>query len=426
MKKHLLATAVICSLGASAVFAETNLRFSWWGGNSRHEATIAAVKAFQEANPDINVKMEYTGFSGHQTRKITEFAGGTEPDLMQINWNWLPQFTPTGEGFYDLNQLSDVLDLTQFDQASLDAVTINGKLNGIPVGVNGRIMYYNKDTWDKAGITEPPKSWDDLKEAGRIFKEKLGDDYYPLYVGGEGQAGATLLRAYMVQKYGKSLIDQEKQQWAISEEEMIDMFRFYQELIDNHVMPTTKTYLAEGVMDEFESANWVKGYYGGVYIWPTVTAKYADVLENKDALTLAGQPMMDGAKASGIFFKPSMLLSIKKATNNPQETAKLLNYLLNEEEGVKILGLTRGVPLSKAALAILAAEGESGGLTVEGIDYVIAQDNSIATSVYFDNSKLYELFNQTIANIDYGKASLEDAAKDYYKKGNRILKRAIK
>lgn len=426
MKKTLLNTALILSLSSVAAYAEVDLRFSWWGGNSRHEATLAAVDAYQKANPDIKIKSEYTGFSGHQTRKITEFAGRTEPDLMQINWNWLPQFTPKGDGFYDLNALSNIIDLAQFDQSSLNAVTINGKLNGIPIGVNGRIMFYNKETWDKAGITDIPQTWEDLKAAGKTFQEKLGDDYYPLLVGGEGQAGATLLRSYIVQKYGKSMIDEENKQWGISEEEMVDMFRFYQELIDNHVMPTTKTYLAEGVADEFESPNWVKGYYGGVYIWPTVTDKYADVLANKEALILGGQPMLPDAKASGIFFKPSMLFSIKRDTKYPEETAKFLNYLLNEEDGVKILGLSRGVPLSKAALQVLDSEGLIKGLQVTGIDYVIAQDNSVATSVYFDDSKLYSLFNETIANIDYGKSSIEEAAADYYKKGNRIIKRAIK
>ncbi len=426
MKKYILATALMGCLGAKAAFADVDLRFSWWGGNSRHEATIAAVDAFEKSHLGINIKTEYTGFSGHQTRKITEFAGRTEPDLMQINWNWLPQFTPKGDGFYDLSQLSDDIDLSQFDQASLDALTINGKLNGIPIGMNGRIMYYNKNTWDQAGIANPPKTWEDLKEAGRIFKEKLGEDYYPLFVGGEGQAGATLLRSYMVQKYGKSLIDEKNKRWAVSEEEILDMFRFYQELVDHHVIPTTKTYLAEGVVDEFESSNWVKGYYGGVYIWPTVTSKYADVLENKESLTMAGQPMLEDAKSSGIFFKPSMLFSIKKDTKYPKEAAQLLNFLLNEQQGVEILGLSRGVPLSKSALKTLDEKGLTKGLQVSGISYVLQQDNTIPTSVHFDNSKLYDLFNETIANIDYGKVTIKEAASNYYKKGNRILKRTIK
>ena len=33
-----------------------DLRMSWWGGNSRHAATNAAVKEFEKVNPNISVK----------------------------------------------------------------------------------------------------------------------------------------------------------------------------------------------------------------------------------------------------------------------------------------------------------------------------------------------------------------------------------
>ena len=38
------------------------LRFSWWGGDSRHEATIKAIELYMEKNPDITIEYEYMGF----------------------------------------------------------------------------------------------------------------------------------------------------------------------------------------------------------------------------------------------------------------------------------------------------------------------------------------------------------------------------
>jgi oligogalacturonide transport system substrate-binding protein len=52
-----------------------------------------------QTNPDINVKAEYTGWDGHLSRLTTQIAGGTEPDVMQTNWNWLPIFSKNGEAF---------------------------------------------------------------------------------------------------------------------------------------------------------------------------------------------------------------------------------------------------------------------------------------------------------------------------------------
>ena len=65
------------------------IRFSWWGGESRHQATLAAVDAFMEEYPWITVECEYSAWDGWQDKVATQLAGGTAPDLMQINWDWL-------------------------------------------------------------------------------------------------------------------------------------------------------------------------------------------------------------------------------------------------------------------------------------------------------------------------------------------------
>ncbi len=38
------------------------LRFSWWGGDERHEATLAVIEKFEEENPDIIIEPEYSSF----------------------------------------------------------------------------------------------------------------------------------------------------------------------------------------------------------------------------------------------------------------------------------------------------------------------------------------------------------------------------
>lgn len=108
-----------------------SIRFSWWGGESRHEATKAAVDAFMKEYPWITVECEYGSFDGGWQDKVaTQLAGGTAPDLLQINWNWLYQYSNDGSKFVDLNDYSDIISLGNFPQKDLEAMTVGGKMQG--------------------------------------------------------------------------------------------------------------------------------------------------------------------------------------------------------------------------------------------------------------------------------------------------------
>ena len=119
---------------------EVVLRFSWWGGDSRHKATLDAIKLFEEKNPGIKIKAEYSGWDGHFEKVSTQVTGNTAPDIMQIDWNWLYIFSKNGDGFYNFNDLKEDFDLSNYDENVLSYTTINGKVPAIPVGMNGRVF----------------------------------------------------------------------------------------------------------------------------------------------------------------------------------------------------------------------------------------------------------------------------------------------
>ncbi|MDZ2861385.1 ABC transporter substrate-binding protein, partial [Klebsiella pneumoniae] len=173
MKNVLISATLSATLGLSAFSSlaqDVDLRMSWWGGNGRHQVTLKALEEFHKQNPDINVKAEYTGWDGHLSRLTTQIAGGTEPDVMQTNWNWLPIFSKNGDGFYDLNTLKDEIDLSQFDAKELQSTTVNGKLNGIPISVTARVFYF-KEGANKQVISSQA---DSLIKISRIWA-----DFFP-------------------------------------------------------------------------------------------------------------------------------------------------------------------------------------------------------------------------------------------------------
>ncbi|KFC78551.1 ABC transporter substrate-binding protein [Buttiauxella agrestis] len=429
MKKVLLSTLITSTLAmaAGSAFAadDVDLRMSWWGGNGRHQVTLKAVEEFQKQHPNIKVKSEYTGWDGHLSRLTTQIAGGTEPDVMQTNWNWLPIFSKTGTGFYDLNTVKGDLDLAQFDPKELQSTTVDGKLNGIPISVTARVFYFNDETWKKAGISYP-KTWEELMAAGKTFESKLGKQYFPVVL--EHQDTLSLLRSYMVQKYNIPEIDTAKKQFGYSKEQWVEFFGMYKKLIDSHVMPDTKYYASFGKSNMYEMKPWIEGEWAGTYMWNSTINKYSDNLKPPAKLELGSYPMLPGATDAGLFFKPAQMFSISKTTKHPKEAAMLINFLLNEKAGVEALGLERGVPLSKAAVTQLTADGviKDNDPAVAGLKLAQSLPNKLSTSPYFDDPQIVSLFGTSLQYIDYGQKSVEETAAEFERQGNRILKRAMR
>ena len=425
IKNTALGLTLGLAISAASVSVQADdLRFSWWGGNSRHEATNAAVEAFEQKS-GVTVKTEYTGWGGHLERLTTQIAGKTDPDLMQTNWNWLPIFSPRGDGFRDLRTLTAQLDLSNFDEAALALGTVKGKLNSLPVSMAARVFYFNEDTWQKAGL-ELPTSWDELMAAGPVFKEKLGDKYFPLVM--QSADIIALNRSYMVQKYGIPMIDEENRRFAYSEAQMVEFFQLYADMVKAHVIPSSKYIASFGAANMYEHKPWINGEWSGVYMWNTGVNRYQDNLRPPMQLVLGEYPMMAGTKNSGLFYKPGMMLSVSKNSDNAETAAQLMNFLLNEKAGIEIMGLARGVPVNSYARKVLRENGtlKDDDLAVVGLTQINSLPKNIPTSGYFETPKLLALFREAIEQIDQGQKTVDQAAKGFMNQSSRVLRKAIK
>ncbi|MEF2070289.1 ABC transporter substrate-binding protein [Consotaella sp. CSK11QG-6] len=409
----LLVTAAAMTLSTAGQAAE--LRMSWWGGDSRHQATQEALKACGEKYGHT-IKPEFTGFSGHQEKLTTQIAGSTEADIMQVNWPWLPLLSPDGTGFADLRDYSDTIDLSQYSEDDLAAAEVKGHLNGIPVSTTGRVFLFNKDTFDKAGLAIP-STWDELTADAKVMKEKLGEDYYPFEA---AKLNAVLVVSLVVtQKTGKDLVDPETGMVAWTPEELADGIKFYQNLVDSGTIRSWKDVASDGKVELFETQIWGKGEIAGTYEWDSTYAKYADPLG--DQYLAPTKPLMvDGATTEGVYRKPSMLFSISKNSKNPKAAAQIVNCLLNEPEGYEILKDTRGIPSSKVAFEALSKADAFDPKVVEAHEIIMNATGPTA-SPHDENPDIREIFKDSLEAVAYGQMTAEDAAEDMIEQFNDEL-----
>jgi len=406
MRLKALSIAFCTTALAGPALAE-DLRMSWWGGDSRHAATQNALEVCG-AKHGHTINPEFTGWSGHFEKLTTQIAGGTEADIMQVNWPWLSFYSKDGTGLADLNELSGILDLSNWDAAQIDAGSMNGALNGLPVSTTGRLFVFNQTTWDAAGL-ELPKTWDELIAAGPVFQEKLGEDYYPFEAA--GLDAALIVTLYGTQATGRPLIDPATNSVAWSQDELVSAIELYGKLVENNVIESWPERAANGNTPLHENPEWSQGKIAGTYQWDSTYFKISDPLEDGQELAYVDLLKQEGQQTPGIYRKASMVFSISANSDKKEAAAQVLNCLLNEPEGIAALGTTRGVPASSTAreqllgadaIAQVQIDAQAKMIEAEGPGIHPMMEFPSVRSAMADNLELFA----------YGELSAEEAAEE--------------
>lgn len=399
-------TAEAADKGKSGEAVELN--FSWWGNDDRHQATQNAIDAFNTAHAGaIKVTGEPSGFGNLEETFATRYAGGTAADIMTVNYPWLFQYSPDGEGFYDLDQVKDIIDLSQYDTGFLEFGRTGGKMQAIPYGQNTLGFYVNKSAYDRAGITELPKTFEEYKEAAKIITKDNPNAY--LFVSPTFRFAAVY---YLQQKTGKGeFADDLSMNYTVDDYK--EAMLWFKDLADAHVFCSRKDYIENVGNDPVsiaQNAKYINGGYLGALEWTGGIASNAKTLEDKgDELAVAPLPVIEGAVFKGTMAKPSLLFAISKDSKNPKEAAEFLQYILNDPEGTKLMGSTRGMVASKAAKASLEAEGQISGAVKQAYDFT-DEAEVINNSPIFENATFTNAYESNYEKFEFGKSTAEEAA----------------
>lgn len=375
------------------------IRFSWWGGDSRHETTLQAVDLFMQKYPYITVETEYGAWDGWTAKIATALAADTAADVMQFNWNWIYQFSKDGSKLADLNDYADIIDFSNYDKATLDTCFVGGEQQALPISTTGKCFYWNKTTFDKAGIPIPT-TFDELIEAGHTFQEKLGDDYYPMAM--LEYERMLLMVYYLESKYEKD--------WVVDNvvnytpEEVQDGLEWINSLEENHVLPTIQHLKGQGADTMERNPDWANGKYAGFYEWDSAQAKFDQALEPGQEFVLGDFITGFGKKTAGVY-KISQTYAIAESSQHKEEAAMLINFLVSDPDAVKILGTERGMLVNKAATQVLIDADLMKGLTYEG-NKAVMQVANYTLDPNFENSKLKDppsgIYYEVMESLSYG------------------------
>ncbi len=411
------AALALGTLGGGMAFAQAQrLRFLWWGSQERADRTQAAITAYKSVAPDVDIVGEFAGWSDYWPRLATQVAGRNAPDLIQMDYRYIFEYARRG-ALKDLSgEVGKGLKIEDFGQANIDAGKVDGKLYGVNLGVNSSAMVYDAAVWEKAK-TEPPKpgiTWEELADRGEAFaKNKPRPGVFALADAGGvepsfelwlRQNGKALYTADG--KLGYEPADAEK--WFAMWEDMrkrkacvpADIQALDQLNIETNAITTGKAATA------FMHSNQFVGYQK----------------LNKGKLALNPYPLLSASAPSGQYLKPSMLLSL--STNAPEAAVGFANFLVENPEGVKALGLERGVPASTAMREILVPQlSEVEKAMVDYIALVTPNVGPLPPSPPPGAGEVAFVQKRINEEVGFGRKTPKQAGEDLVTEASAILKR---
>lgn len=351
-------TACGTSSGGSTEYSEENpaaLTFSWWGSDPRHQANQAIIESFTAATPAITVEGQFGDWNGYWDRLATTTAGGDSADIITMDEQYLQEYAGRG-ALADLSTLEG-LDLSKFDESTLNSGKNEDGLYGLSTGRNVYVVMANRDLFEQAGVALPDDStwtWDDYYRISAEIAAKLdgvsGTDYGALDVD---------LNIWLRQQ-GESLYNQDGEGIGYDSATAVSWFEHLLKVRDQGGGSSA----AQAVEDQagtLESASFPNNRAAMDWYWSNQLGSLEDA-SGSDIAMLRAPSATGSAADNGMFFKASMYWAVSSASEYQGAAGEFVNYLANNKDAAEKLLLDRGVPVNpdmRAAIEPILNESES-------------------------------------------------------------------
>lgn len=406
----------LAATGASAQSTPTRLRAFWWGNPDRDRRTRAAFDLYQNRGA-VQIASEASGWGDYWTKLATQTAGGNPPDLIQMDYRYIYEYSRRGV-LADLGPHTPrPLDLGTFSKSGRDAGTVDGKIYGVTLGVNSKAAVIDTTMFERVGVTtiDPAWTWDDMARiAAEISKINPGR-YWGTGDNSRWEQGFE----HWLNQRGKLLYTAEGRA-AFSRDDVAEWFAFWDRLRKAGICaPAEVAALATGSIDQYEIP---RGLAAISYANSNQVVAFQSVSRNKLAINLF--PNLPGAR-SGHYVKPAMLMSIAARSRNQTAAAQLINFLVNEAEGVRTLGIERGVPASARSGEMLAPDlDDLGRMQVDFMARIERVAVDLPPPPPRGAGEIEVLLRRVGDAVAFGRTSVSDGAAQFLREAEGILARA--
>jgi multiple sugar transport system substrate-binding protein len=406
-----------CGSSPSTSVSHETLQLSFWGNTSRNKLTRNAIQAYQQKHSNITINSWYADFTTYFNKLNTQLAGGTAPDLIQMDMSYLSEYDKE-HLLLDLTPyINDkTIDITGFDQGMQKSSEDHGVPYGISLGGNYECMAYDTNLVQQTSVGAPPANmtWAEFGTyAGQLSKALAAQKI----VGVVDASGYMDLFEIWVRQSGKELWTSDGKV-NFTANDVAAWFNYWSGLRSSGACASAE--LQASVTGSGASTSLLTK---GKAVFDITHSNQFVGFQLLSKHTLAFQQIPTGP-GPGIYLKPSMLLSIAASSKYVKDSATFINFLINDPAGIRAIALDRGVPgklSSQTVLQPVLATSDKNVLTY----YNMVTSSGISTpKTVLDPpgvSKIITILGTVAQQVGFGKLSVTAGAQSFVQQAQQAL-----
>ena len=172
----LLSLVLLFSVTELSQAADSPVEITFWHGYNEDngEADLlnnVLIPAFESENPGIKVSAVSVPYDSFLTKLLAAISAGSAPDLIRSDIIWVPQLAESN-ALYSLDE--NMPDFEEYKNmvfsGPLSTNYWDGHYYGLPLDTNTKVWFSNTSLYKKAGLSEAPKTLEELDSVCQAIK----------------------------------------------------------------------------------------------------------------------------------------------------------------------------------------------------------------------------------------------------------------
>lgn len=374
------------------------IELTMWGTESSEDMS-GVIGMYESVRTNVKIKYQRVQEDEYGKKLLNALASGKGPDIYFVGSNDIPKeaqrLIPA-----DISQINLTKVRELFPTVVEQDFVKDGQVYALPLYIDTLALIYNKDIFDSAGITAPPKTWTEFQE--QIIKLRVINEGGQISQAGAAVGGSeasvknavSLLYALMLQN-GAQMTDATKSSSAFSSASGLEALNFYIRFANsassyytwNEAMGSDMNMFAEG------KVAMVLGYKSDV-----------DAIKKKSPFLNIGTATLPQLQSSGKqITSPNYLgLAVSRLSSNSSWAWDFIIFATaNDLTHKSYLEKTGRPPALRSVISSMSNNSDLG---------VYAKQSLTARSWYqADADAIGDIFNSAIVNVLQGRMDTSKA-----------------